>query len=248
MNHKPLLKAILRLFFALAVPLLLTIGSVRLVMTYEFLRFEYLRPDFPTDFYGFTTQDRLTYAPYGIDYLLNGEGIDFLGDLRLPHDKCWQPPPEAQDCPMYQAQALAHLVDVKRITQSAFGLAFLLGLIAVGIAWLAGRSADYRGAMRIGLTYGSLLTLAAVTAIAILALTAWDFSFDRFHELFFASGTWRFAFSDTLIRLFPEQFWFDAAMTVGILNAVAAILLLILMWRWRKGSPSMSLKHPIIIE
>jgi len=137
---------------------------------------------------------------------------------------------------MYQAQALAHLVDVKRITQSTFGLAFLLGLTAVGIACLACRSADCRGAMRIGLTYGSLLTLAAVTAIAILALTAWDFSFDRFHELFFASGTWRFAFSDTLIRLFPERFWFDAAMTVGTLNAVAAIILLILMWRWRKRS------------
>ena len=237
MNHKLLLQAALRLFFTLAVPLLLTAGSVRLIMTYEFLRFEYLRPDFPADPYGFTAQDRLAYAPYGIDYLLNGESIDFLEDLRLPRNKCRQPLPDAEDCRMYQPRALAHLADVKGIVKAVFWLAFLFGLTAVGIAGLTHRSAGCRLAIRMGLTYGSRLALAAVAAIAIFAVTAWDFSFDRFHELFFASGTWRFAFSDTLIRLFPERFWFDAAIAIGILNSIAAMLILILMRRWRQTRP-----------
>ena len=30
------------------------------------------------------------------------------------------------------------------------------------------------------------------------------------HDLLFPPGTWIFPFSDTLIRLFPEQFWRDA--------------------------------------
>lgn len=218
---------ILRLFFTLAAPLLLVISSVRLVMSYEFLRFEYLRPDFPADSYGFSAQDRLIYAPYGIDYLLNGEGIDFLGDLRLRGDKCWPPLPETADCPMYQPRALAHLVDAKRIIKTVFSLAFLLGLTAGSLVCLAYRSADYRPAIRKGLIHGSFLTLAAVATIAILALTAWDFFFDRFHELFFAAGTWRFAFSDTLIRLFPERFWFDAAIAIGLLSSAAAIIILI---------------------
>ena len=238
MNHKLLLQAALRLFFTLAAPLLLTAVSVRLIMTYEFLRFEYPRPDFPADGYGFSAQDRLAYAPYGIDYLLNGEDIDFLGDLRLPRGKCWQPLPGAEDCPMYQPRALAHLADVKRIIQTVFWLAFLFGLTAVGLAGLTHRSAGFRRAIRIGLTYGSRLTLAAVAATAMFAVTAWDFFFDRFHELFFASGTWRFAFSDTLIRLFPERFWFDAAIAIGILDAVAALLILILMRRWGKARPA----------
>ena len=238
MNPKPPLLMILRLFFTLAVPLLLVIGSVRLVMSYEFLRFEYLRADFPADSYGFSVQDRLMHAPYGIDYLLNGEGIDFLGDLRLPGDKCWPPLPETDDCPMYQARALAHLVDAKRIIKAVFSLAFMLGLTAAGLACLAYRSADYRPAIRKGLTHGSLLTVAAVAAIAILALTAWDFFFDRFHELFFAAGTWRFAFSDTLIRLFPERFWFDAAIAIGLLSSAAAIIILIFCHRSTKDTES----------
>lgn len=233
MNHKHLLQAVLRLFFTLAAPLLMTAGNVRLIMTYEFLRFEYLRPDFPADLYGFTAQDRLAYAPYGIDYLLNGEGIDFLGDLRLPGGKCWQPLPDAEDCPMYQPRALAHLADVKGIVKTVFWLAFLFGLAAIGLAGLTHRSAGCRLAIRMGLTYGSRFTLAAVAATAMFAVTAWDFFFDHFHALFFASGTWRFAFSDTLIRLFPERFWFDAAIAIGILNSVAAILMLMFMRRKR---------------
>ena len=229
MNHKTFLQTFLRLFFTLAAPLLLTAGSIRLAMTYEFLQFEYLRPDFPPDVYGFSTEDRLAYAPYGIDYLLNGEDIDFLGDLRLPGEKCW--PPDVEDCPMYQARALVHLVDAKRIVGTVFRLAFLLGISAALIAALAGHSADYRRAVRRGLMAGSLLTLAAVAVIALLAVTAWDFYFDRFHELFFADGTWRFAFFDTLIRLYPERFWSDAAIAIGVLNTVAAIVILIVLWR-----------------
>ena len=225
MNPKPLL----RLFFTLAIPPLLVIGSVRLVMTYEFLRFEYLRPDFPADSYGFSPQDRLMHAPYGIDYLLNGEGIDFLGDLRLPGEKCWPPLPATADCPMYQARALNHLADAKRIIKMVFSLACLLGLTAAAAACSAYRSPERQQAIRKGLIHGSCLTLAAVAAIAILAATAWDFFFDRFHELFFAAGTWRFAFSDTLIRLFPERFWVDAAIAIGLLSSAAALTILILM-------------------
>ena len=230
MNPKSLFLAGLRLFFMVATPLLLVMGGVRLVMSYEFLRFEYLRPDFPTDSYGFSAQDRLLYGPYGIDYLLNGEGIDFLGDLRLRGDKCWPPLPETADCPMYQTRALAHLVDAKRIIKAVFSLAFLLGLMAGGLVCLGYRSVDCRLAIRKGLIYGSCLTLGAVAAIAVLALTAWDFFFDRFHELFFAAGTWRFAFSDTLIRLFPERFWFDAAIGIGLLSSAAAIIIIFIFY------------------
>ena len=222
MNPKPLL----RLFFTLAIPPLLVIGAVRLVMTYEFLQFEYLRADFPADSYGFSVQDRLMHAPYGIDYLLNGEGIDFLGALRLRGEKCWPPLPETDDCPMYQPRALAHLVDAKRIIKTVFSLAFLLGLTAAAAACSAYRSPERQQAIRKGLIHGSFLTLVAVAVIAVLALTAWDFFFDRFHELFFAADTWRFAFSDTLIRLFPERFWFDAAIAIGLLSSAAAIIII----------------------
>ena len=234
MNPKPRAYQLLRLFFTLAVPLLLTAGSIRLVMSYEFLHFAYSRPDFPPDPYGFTLDDRRQYAPAGIDYLLNGEAIDFLGSRQLPGGKCAPPQPTA--CPMYTAKALNHLVDVKQITTALFALAAASALIAAA-ALLSCRSPQSRRAIRSGLARGSTLTLAALAALATFAITAWDAFFDRFHELLFAAGTWRFPFSDTLIRLFPERFWFDAVITAGGISALAAAAILALLWQWDKRRP-----------
>jgi uncharacterized membrane protein len=45
--------------------------------------------------------------------------------------------------------------------------------------------------------------------------------FVAFHNVFFEAGTWQFLFSDTLIRLFPERFWRDTFIAVGVLSAAA---------------------------
>ncbi len=238
MTPKPnkILKNIIKILLTFAVPVLLTVFSIRLVMSYQFLQFEYQRADFPIDFYGFTTEDRLEYAPYAIDYLLNGEDIDFLGDLRLPIEKCWQPSVEATDCPMYEAAALRHMVDVKVVTETTYLLTFGVFIVTLMIFVFGLRSKQYLPSIRRGLTYGSMLTLSLIFTIVVLAMTAWDFFFDTFHELFFEEGTWRFAFSDTLIRLFPERFWFDASITIGIFTALGAIIILAMMWKWSQQS------------
>lgn len=225
---------IYKVVFTLAVPILLTIFSIRIVMSYQFLQIEYQRDGFPIDFYGFTTEDRLKYSPYAIDYLLNGEGIDFLGDLRLPLDKCWQPRFDANDCPMYEEEALGHMVDVKVVTETTFLIAFIIFIITLAMIAFAYRQPQYHYSIRRGLTYGGMLTLSLIFVIVVLAMTAWDFFFDTFHELFFEAGTWRFAYSDTLIRLFPEQFWFDASITIGVITSLGAIIILFGMWQWSK--------------
>ena len=224
----------IKVFLTLVVPVLLTIFSIRLVMSYQFFQFEYLRSDFPTDYYGFTTEDRLIYSPYAVDYLFNDQDIDFLGDLRLPLDKCFRPAPNATDCPMYQEEALNHMVDVKVVTQTTFAIAGILSFIILAILGIGYRYPTYRFSIQRGLTYGGILTLSLIIMIITFALTAWDFFFDTFHEIFFEEGTWRFAFSDTLIRLYPERFWFDASITIGILTTIGALIILALMWQWSK--------------
>ena len=54
--------------------------------------------------------------------------------------------------------------------------------------------------------------------------------FTEFHQIFFANGTWTFRLEDSLIRLFPGQFWVDSALVVGVLVLLAASLLLIVCW------------------
>jgi len=214
---------ILRTYITLTLPFLLALLNVRAVMTPLFLQIEYNRPDFPEDFYGFTREDRLNYAPYALEYLLNAEDIDFLGDLRFPNG-------EAQ----YNIRELRHMRDVKVITQYTYLFGTIGGVTAIAAAFYLYRTA--RPALRQALFGGAILTLSIIAAIVVIAILNWDFFFTGFHTLFFTSGTWRFEYSDTLIRLFPEQFWFDAALTIGALTFLMAALLVVIIWKWGKAT------------
>jgi uncharacterized membrane protein len=48
--------------------------------------------------------------------------------------------------------------------------------------------------------------------------------FVAFHNVFFQAGTWQFLFSDTLIRLFPERFWQDTFIALGVLAGGGGLL------------------------
>ncbi len=203
-------------------PVILVLIAVRLVMTPLFLQFEYNRADFPPDPYGFTTEDRLAYAPYALDYLLNGADVSYLGDLTF-----------SNGAPLYQASELRHMSDVKVVTRAAFDLAVAAGIVVLVIAgWLY---RVRRRALINALFAGALLTLAIIAAIIVGALLSWETFFITFHQLFFQSGTWYFPTSDTLIRLFPEQFWFDAALTIGSITVVTALLVFILTLRVKRA-------------
>ena len=62
--------------------------------------------------------------------------------------------------------------------------------------------------------------------MAILSIASWDRAFDAFHEVFFAEGTWRFPYSDSLIRLYPEQLFIDAALFVAVFVTLCALTVL----------------------
>ncbi len=233
-QKKPHLSAALQLYITLALPLLLAIFSVRVVMTPAFLYFEYNRAGFPADYFGLTREDRLEYAPYAIEYLLNGEDIDFLTDLRMPISHCETWEQGATDCPMFDENELRHMRDVKTVTQAVYLIAVVAGLLALSASFILWRNTKTRDRLRRGFRNGSFLTLSIVAGIVVMPIVDWDFFFDGFHSTLFESGTWRFAYSDTLIRLFPEQFWFDAALTVGGISTLGAIIILLITWRWGK--------------
>jgi len=63
-----------------------------------------------------------------------------------------------------------------------------------------------------------------VALIGGLAVVAWQVWFVAFHRVFFAAGTWTFEYTDTLIRHFPERFWFDAALTLAAISLAGGLL------------------------
>jgi integral membrane protein (TIGR01906 family) len=214
-SARGVLPAILRVFLTAAIPVLLVLISIRLIMTPLYLQIEYNRPGFPDDYYGFTLEDRLNYAPYAIDYLNNGADIGYLGNLRFP-----------DGTPLYNSRELRHMRDVKIVTQYTYLFAVILGVAALAAAFVLWLNPSSRPSLRRAMFNGAIVTLSIVFAVVVLSIFSWDTFFTSFHNLFFAEGTWQFLYSDTLIRLFPEQFWFDTALAIGGMTVSGALVLL----------------------
>jgi integral membrane protein (TIGR01906 family) len=219
----PWLPRILSILVTLVVPVLLVLTSIRLLTTETYLRLEYAKPDFPPDEYGFTVEDRLHYGPYAVQYLTGNAGIDYLASVTFPDGTA-----------LFNPRELDHMIDVKKVMQVAFAvLGFTIFLFAILVAILT-RSPEERGALRQGLFGGGLLMLVILAGLVVYVLLQWDEFFTQFHALFFASGSWVFSYSDSLIRLYPVRFWQDAALTIGGLSGLGAILVTVGAWRWSR--------------
>jgi integral membrane protein (TIGR01906 family) len=220
-NAKPVAPRIWQVLLALFYPVILLVLAVRAVTSPLFLWIEYNRPGFPGDGYGFSTDDRMTYGSYAVDYLSNWAGPRYLGDLV-----------NRSGASLFKDGEVSHMADVKLVILSAFAAgALLIVLSLVAIAYLRRRSS---GGVRRGLFAGSIVSLAIILGLAALAVLGWQQFFTEFHRLFFASGSWTFALEDTLIRLFPGQFWIDAGIVIAGLVFVASVVTLILTWPTRR--------------
>lgn len=215
----PRLAAIL---LSLLVPIALLLGGVRMLLTDSFVQIEYRTPGFPSDPYGFDQGDRLKWGTIALQYLLNDQGIDFLGDLRFETGE-----------PVFNARELSHMQDVKRLTRlvlRAWPVALLnVGLLCVAIYLWAGPNLVWKALGR-----GSLLTLILMGVLILGVTVAFQFVFVGFHRIFFEGDTWLFKYSDTLIRLFPERFWRDTFIAL-VAGVVAQALILRWIAQWAGG-------------
>jgi integral membrane protein (TIGR01906 family) len=218
---KPVLPRFLQVLLAIFYPIILLVLAVRAVTSPLFLWAEYHRPGFPGDGYGFNSDDRMTYGSYAVDYLSNWSGPRYLGELvNRSGEK------------LFKDGEVSHMADVKLVILSAFGAGALLILISIiAIIYLRRRTP---GGVRRGLFAGSIVTLVLIIGLGTLAVLGWQQFFTEFHRIFFAAGSWTFALEDTLIRLFPGQFWIDAGLVIAALVLVTAVVTLILTWPTRR--------------
>jgi integral membrane protein (TIGR01906 family) len=208
-----MVKKVLYWIVALATPLALTFLGLRLLLTPAFLQVEYRLPGFPEDPYGFSRQERLHWSRLALDYLLNDAGIDFLADLRFPDGS-----------PLYNQRELVHMLDVKEVVRVVLPIGYGTWLALLGLGLWARRAGWWHLYLG-GLQRGGWLTVVLVTGLAVVGLVSfWNF-FTLFHQLFFEGDSWLFAYSDTLIRLFPLRFWQDAFLITGGLALVSGLAL-----------------------
>ena len=212
----------LQVTLVILMPVVLILGAVRLLATDQYLAVEYNRPDFPPDGFGFDYADRLNFASATVRYMRDGLGLNTLAELRWNNQ------------PLYNERELIHMHDVQNVFQATslvWMLALNLGLLA---AFALGWRRENRPALATGLKRGGLLTVGLVGGVGLLAVTGWQLWFDTFHRLFFAPGTWTFNASEALIRLVPEKFWFDTALSLAGLSLAGGLVVALIGWLWIK--------------
>lgn len=211
-----------RAIIALTVPVLTIMLGIRAIASTWFLWLEYHRPGFPADTYGFDTQERLRLGSYGLDYVLNLAPHTFLSAIETSGTRAFLP------------TEVDHMTDVKRVLLTASVATVVLLILAL----ISARTLRVRapGIIRSSIFTGTWITLIGLVALAVIGVLGWEAFFTTFHSVFFPQGNWQFRMSDTLIRLYPPQFWIDAALALaGIVLALTATLL-VLTWptKYRK--------------
>ena len=213
-----IIRKFLKSLIVVLIPIFLVLGSVRLLATDTYLAFEYSKASFPPDLYGFTPQQRFELASTNIHYVR----------AHLPGDTLSRQTLDGKS--VYNAREVSHMADVQAVFKAVlrvWQITLVLLLFSGFVFWKSREQRAFSSALR----SGGLFTSGIILAIGLMAFFAWDTWFELFHRFFFVPGSWLFSYTDTLIRLFPFEFWYDATLTISALGFVSGSLLALLGWR-----------------
>ncbi|MCS7061497.1 MAG: TIGR01906 family membrane protein [Anaerolineae bacterium] len=198
------LASLTTLFIIIATPIVAVVIPIRLAMQPWTVPFLYSLPNFPPEAYGMSDEERLRLGQIGMDSVIGPRGVDVLREARL-----------SDGTPAFNEREIRHMQDVRNLIGWLFPahtVISVLGIAAV-IVLAARRATRYQAGK--ALISGAVITAAGVIGLGILAVVVWDVFFTAFHRIFFEGDTWLFLPTDTLIRLYPELFWFTITLMIG---------------------------------
>jgi len=203
-------------------PLFLALTTIFPLISPYFLRFQYARPDIPPSV-RFSAEERRAIAEAAAHYLVSGEEIDYLANLR-----------DDEGSPLFNERELTHMVDVKVLLGQAARLDIVLGLLLAASLGILLSQKETRRRTPSYLLIASLVAPALAIAALIVVPLQFRWFFEEFHHVFFVGDSWLFPRSDTLIQLFPEQFWFDALQAWLLLAIGISVLIGLGAYVWRR--------------
>ena len=158
------------------------------------------------------------YTPSDMDRVASS----LLGDLFL-----WQGDfavTTASGAAVLNEREQAHMRDVRGVF-AGFELLVLASVVVLAVGFRRARDAEARAATWRAVGRGARGLVVGLVVVGAFAVLAFDAAFEVFHRLFFSAGTYTFdPRTDHLVQLFPDQFWSDTTIAIGIVALGAAIL------------------------
>ncbi len=210
-----------------SLPFFLALTSILPMLSRPFLLLQYARPDVPASA-KFSPQERQALAEAAAHYLVSNKDIGYLAELR-----------DADGLPHFNERELTHMVDVKVLLRRALVVDLILGVLVAASLGVMLSSSEIRGRTPVYLFAAALVAPALALSALIVVPLQFQWFFVKFHHLFFEGESWLFPRTDTLIQLFPEQFWFNALQTwlFLVIAESAAIALGCYVWMRRRRAP-----------
>jgi integral membrane protein (TIGR01906 family) len=158
------------------------------------------------------------YSADELDRITN----QILGDLFL-----WRGDFSVGDAdlvPVLNEREQSHMRDVRGVF-AGFELLFLASIVVLALAMRRRADSGSRAAIWRAVGSGARGSVLAIAVAGVFAVFAFDAAFEVFHRLFFSAGSYTFdPRTDHLVQLFPEQFWSDTAIAVGVVAIVVSII------------------------
>jgi integral membrane protein (TIGR01906 family) len=203
--------------FVLCLPILLLSSNLRLVVNEPRL-YQYGFDKYQVSQRTGIESPQLLQAARGLIHYFNSE--EELIRVRVSK--------EGRELELFNEREVVHLRDVKGLLQLGYRLqlatlAFVLGF--GGISYLVSRPRSWRKIARVTLG-GSVLTLALMLALGLGVILGFEQLFLQFHLLSFSNDLWILdPGKDYLIMMFPEGFFYDAALLIAGATVGEALLL-----------------------
>jgi len=128
--------------------------------------------------------------------------------------------------PLFDEADILHMKDVKGLVWLDYHLFLsvaIYSLIYILASFMWNRRYGRRD-LALGAAWGGGLTVAVLCFLGFFAVTSFDWFFTTFHEIFFPNGNWQFPPGDHMITLFPDGFWSDVTLLVGLVTLGLALL------------------------
>lgn len=146
----------------------------------------------------------------------------------IVHDLVLGPPTfdvalPGQTTPVLNPNERAHMRDVRGVF-AGFYMVAIGGAVVLGVAfWLARERAARARLWRRLSRSGTVIAIVTVVGGGAGVLV-FDQAFTLFHEVFFPGGNWAFdPRVDKLVQIFPDQFWSDTTIGVGVVIVALAL-------------------------
>lgn len=224
--------------FVAMVPVFLVTSSVRWVINAPWVySYGFDKYDIPSSWMGIERSELLSAGAQIRDYFNNDAGwLDVRVAVRSVQRS------------IYNRREVLHMRDVKALVQKTYlaqiaAAVYLVAFAAVGL-YVARRR--FLGPLARYAALGGGLTIGLVVLVGLVALVGFDRVFLAFHLLSFSNDLWQLdPRTDYLIAMFPQAFFFDAAMLIALSTIGGAALLsapfVYLRWRparsWKRTAP-----------